>query len=240
MTTKKKEDKPISLHEGLAYIQARLSIPKERDNKSFGGFKYRNAEDILTALKPLLAEVNGTLKLEDEIVEVGGRVYVKSVARLTIGTTDQWVENTGFAREALSRNNMDESQLTGAASSYSRKYCLAGMFAIDSGIPDADDLPKEEHRFKPGEQERIITAVNAAIMADSFEMLTKAFGEGYEDLDPLFKMKIHHLFDSPTRKLIKQLQAEGENEARDKEEEDAAEQLDIALMKRNGENNATV
>ncbi len=113
--------------------------------------------------------------------------------------------------------------------------CIA-LHGLGHYIYAGEDIPREEdaqpvHRFKTGEKEKIISNVLAAIEADSFEMLERAFGEGYDDLDPSIKSKIHFLFDSPTRKLIKQIQAEGEKKVRDQAEEDATEQLDIKLIR---------
>ena len=121
---------------GLEYIQATLNAPKNQFNK-FGGYKYRSCEDILAAVKPLLAEVGGTLAITDEIVLVGDRYYVKATAVITIGTASHTV--SAYAREPLSKKGMDESQITGAASSYARKYALNGLLAIDD-TRDADAL----------------------------------------------------------------------------------------------------
>lgn len=119
----------------LIDIQAELKAPKSNYN-SFGKFKYRSAEDILTAVKPLLYKYGCQLTLSDDIVEVGGRVYVKSIA--TITDADGHSESvTAFAREDQEKRGMDSCQLTGCCSSYSRKYCLNGLFLIDD-TKDAD------------------------------------------------------------------------------------------------------
>ena len=128
----------------LQKIQERLVCGKSQFN-SFGNYKYRNLEDILNAVKPLLAEFNYSIIIKDDIVEVGGRVYVKATASIYVsGSVDTnqdklypIVENTAFAREPESRKGMDEAQITGATSSYARKYCLNGLFAIDD-TKDAD------------------------------------------------------------------------------------------------------
>ena len=118
----------------LQAIQSNLNAPKTLENK-FGGYKYRSAESILEALKPHLEEHQATLTLSDEIVEVGGRVYVKATA--TFRTDDQIISTTAFAREAESKKGMDDAQVTGACSSYARKYALNGLFCIDD-TKDAD------------------------------------------------------------------------------------------------------
>lgn len=123
-----------SINERLAEIQIQLKAPKGQRN-DFGKYNYRNCEDILEAVKPLL---NGlTLTLSDKMVEVGGRVYVEATAKLTDGVES--IEITASAREALAKKGMDEAQITGAASSYARKYALNGMFCIDD-TKDADSM----------------------------------------------------------------------------------------------------
>lgn len=124
-----------TITEKLVEIQTRLKAPKGQENK-FGGYKYRSCEDILEAVKPLLHEYGCVLCLSDDIVEVGGRVYVKATAHLTDGTPPD-IFVAAFAREADSRKGMDDSQITGSASSYARKYALNGLFAIDD-TKDAD------------------------------------------------------------------------------------------------------
>ena len=116
----------------LSGIQQRLKAPKGQVNK-FGGYKYRSCEDILEAVKPLLGDC--VLTISDDIREIGGRVYVEATARLTDGS--DVVEVKALAREAEVKKGMDESQITGAASSYARKYCLNGLFCIDD-TKDAD------------------------------------------------------------------------------------------------------
>ena len=113
----------------LIQIQKKLNAPKGQYN-SFGKYKYRSCEDILAAVKPLLAETETTLTLHDEMLLVGNRYYVKATATLTSkdGLT---VQTTAFAREEDAKKGMDASQVTGAASSYARKYALNGLFAID-------------------------------------------------------------------------------------------------------------
>ena len=119
----------------LASIQKNLKAPKNQFNK-FGGYSYRSCEDILEALKPLTAELGATITISDEMVEVGGRIYVKATATLRCG--EESISTTAYAREAETKKGMDESQITGATSSYARKYALNGLFAIDDN-KDADD-----------------------------------------------------------------------------------------------------
>ena len=116
----------------VALIQSSLNAPKGQYNK-FGKYNYRSCEDIMTGVKPLLGEM--ILTIDDDIVMVGDRIYVKATATLTDGVST--ISNSSFAREALTKKGMDESQITGAASSYARKYALNGLFCIDD-TKDAD------------------------------------------------------------------------------------------------------
>jgi len=116
----------------LIKIQRELNCPKNQFNK-FGGYNYRNQEDILEAVKPLLGD--SILIVSDEIVEIGGRVYVKATATFVEG--EHTVSTTAFAREPESQKGMNDSQITGSASSYARKYALNGLFLIDD-VKDAD------------------------------------------------------------------------------------------------------
>lgn len=118
--------------EKVAEIQQKLKAPKNQYN-NFGGYHYRNCEDILEAVKPMLG--NLVLKLDDEAVAVGNRVYIKAIATITDGVNT--LSNSALARESETKKGMDDSQITGAASSYARKYALNGLFLIDD-TKDAD------------------------------------------------------------------------------------------------------
>jgi hypothetical protein len=118
----------------LANIQATLKAPKDLHNK-FGDYRYRSAESILEAVKPLLNANGLILIISDRIIDVGGRIYVNSTVTISDGVSSMAVD--GFAREAETKKGMDDSQITGAASSYARKYALNGMFLIDD-TKDAD------------------------------------------------------------------------------------------------------
>ena len=129
----------MGIYEKLLTLQEKLKVPKGQYS-DFGGYYYRNCEDITEAAKPLLTEVKAVLLLTDDIVAVGGRIYVKAVAKLVDAEGDGVVEVNGYAREAESRPKFDVAQLTGTASSYARKYALNGLFALDD-TKDADALP---------------------------------------------------------------------------------------------------
>ena len=118
----------------LIAIQHELKAPKSNFN-NFGKYKYRNCEDILEAVKPLLAKEECTLTITDDVVLIGDRFYIKATATITDGT--ETVSVTAFARESAEKKGMDDSQVTGTASSYARKYALNGLFLIDD-TKDAD------------------------------------------------------------------------------------------------------
>ena len=137
----------------LMLIQASLKAPKNQRN-AFGNYNYRSCEDILEAVKPLLYDTKTTLTVSDEMVEVGGRIYVKATATLKDCETWEIIEqNSAYARESESKKWMDDSQITWATSSYARKYALNGLFCIDD-VKDADATNthwKEEKATKKSE-----------------------------------------------------------------------------------------
>lgn len=114
----------------LATIQQKLKAPKGQYN-SFGKYAYRNAEDILEAVKPLCAETGTVVLLSDEILNIGNRFYVKATAALIDAETQTQLTVSAYAREEAEKKGMEGSQVTGASSSYARKYALNGLFAID-------------------------------------------------------------------------------------------------------------
>jgi hypothetical protein len=144
----------MSLHEKLLKVQNSISVPKSHKN-DFAKYKYRKCEDILEAAKPFLKQEGLVLTLTDDIVQVGDRFYVKATATVSDGNTAPagiaGIQVSAFAREALERRGMDDSQITGSASSYARKYALNGLFCIDD-TDDADatnEHDKSEPKAKP-------------------------------------------------------------------------------------------
>jgi hypothetical protein len=131
-TTKKVTES--SLEEKLNLIQTTLNAPKNLYN-SFGKYSYRNLEGILAGIKPLLKETGCTFVLSDDMVDVGGRIYVRACATISYG--GESISSYGWAREEENKKGMDSSQLTGSTSSYARKYASNGLFAIDDTV-DAD------------------------------------------------------------------------------------------------------
>ena len=114
----------------LVEVQSKLKAPKSQFNK-FGNYAYRNCEDILEALKPILNQVKAVVNISDEVVLVGERYYIKAIVKFIDAETGEFVEASAMAREEESKKGMDSSQLTGSTSSYARKYALNGLFAID-------------------------------------------------------------------------------------------------------------
>lgn len=146
----------MTIYEKLAAVQYALKAPKSQFNK-FGNYNYRNCEDIIEAAKPLLNKHGLLLTLTDEIVLIGDRYYVKATAAVidtaAEGSYSYYV--TAYAREEQDKKGMDGSQITGASSSYARKYALNGLFAIDD-TKDSDttnthgnEQPKEQPKQPP-------------------------------------------------------------------------------------------
>ena len=135
----------MSLNEALLEVQSKLKAPKSQFN-NFGGYSYRNAEDILEAAKPHLKEAGITLTVSDEILQVGDRYYVWATA--TVRKDGESLSVSAYAREPLNKKGMDESQITGMASSYARKYALNGLFLID----DTKDADAMDNGNKAGEK----------------------------------------------------------------------------------------
>jgi len=174
----------------LSKIQQNLKAGKNQKNE-FGGYKYRSCEDILEAVKPLLGEC--TITITDDMKELAGRVYVEATASFTDGSNTITV--TAFAREALSKKGMDEAQITGAASSYARKYALNGLLLIDDN-KDADTqdnrntpTPAEQkHEAKLATMRRAyddnkesVDYIKAAILNSNYSSAAKAMAELDED-----------------------------------------------------------
>lgn len=133
--------------ESLIKIQSELVAPKDLYNK-FGNYNYRSAESILEAVKPLLSKYGAELTISDDVVLVGDRVYVKATVSITDGKETRTV--TAFAREPSEKKGMDSSQITGATSSYARKYALNGLFLID----DSKDADTEENKNESDNREK--------------------------------------------------------------------------------------
>lgn len=161
------------IHEKLIAVQKALKAPKNQKN-TFGGYNYRSCEDILEAVKPLLVKEALLLTLSDTMVEVGGRVYVKATA--TVETGEEEITVTAFAREEEEKKGMDASQITGAASSYARKYALNGLFCIDD-TKDSDFTNTHGKGTEEGAVPKKETTEKKYTCSICFKEITKAEAE---------------------------------------------------------------
>lgn len=143
----------MNIYEKLLNIQHELKAPKNCRN-TFGNYNYRSAEGILEALKPLCFKYKAVLRMTDEIVDIGGKLFVKAIAELIdieisnpSADTIFAIGSQGWAQIPDGKKGMDLAQVTGAASSYARKYCLNALFAIDD-TKDSDALPPDEPKHE--------------------------------------------------------------------------------------------
>lgn len=162
----------MSVKEKLFKIQQSLKAPKGQYN-SYGNYKYRSCEDILEAVKPWLKEENCILSLQDEVMVIGERYYIKASVELTDLETNEVVTNTAFAREEEAKKGMDGSQITGTASSYARKYALNGLFLID----DTKDADTDEHAKQTGFAEKKATPKQIELIRQIAEAQGKTLKE---------------------------------------------------------------
>lgn len=174
---------PISKFQRLKLIQAELKAPKGQYN-NFGKYKYRNAEDILEAVKPLLNKYDFTLTINDNVEQVGERYYVRAIVTLTdtLAETANSISSIAYAREEENKKGMDGSQVTGASSSYARKYALNGLFAIDD-TKDSDTT--NTGASKP--QGRANASKTAQSTAKAQKGLEKPDGGLIAEIEALFK-----------------------------------------------------
>ena len=121
----------MTIYEKLQAISSELFVPKNNRN-DFGKFNYRSCEDILATVKPLLTKYKCALTLDNNVFIAGDRIYIQATATLFDLESDKRISTSAQAREEESKKGMDSSQVTGAASSYARKYALAGLFCIDN------------------------------------------------------------------------------------------------------------
>ncbi|MDW3606998.1 ERF family protein, partial [Enterococcus faecium] len=150
------ESENLSFNEKIISIQNDLKAPKSQYSK-YGNYNYRSCEDILKAVKPLNKKMGLLLTLTDEPVMIGDRFYIKATALLTDGNESKSI--VGYAREAESKTKMDDSQVTGSASSYARKYALNGLYLIDDK-KDSDALPPTDQASEENLHEVFIETFN--------------------------------------------------------------------------------
>jgi hypothetical protein len=184
----------MTIYEKLAIIQQELIAPKNQYN-SFGKYNYRSCEDILEGLKPCLKKVGAAVTVSDEIVQIGERYYIKATATLRdIETTDS-VSNTAYAREEESKKGMDSSQVTGASSSYARKYALNGLFCIDD-VKDADsrdNRQKEASDQQKAEEEQQQIAVQKIPDVKVKALISRCEKDGVDTKNILKLYKVNSL-----------------------------------------------
>lgn len=178
----------MNIYGKLAAIQQELKAPKDKKN-TYGGYNYRSAEGILEALKPVLARHEATIVLTDELVQVGDRYYVKATAALWSTTDTDVVTANGWAREAEVKKGMDDSQITGTASSYARKYALNALLLIDdTKDADTDEYQKETNPEKiSADQKKTILALADLARVDLGKVL------GGEDLGKMSALRANQL-----------------------------------------------
>lgn len=156
----------MGVYEKLLAVQSKLKAPKGQYN-SFGKYSYRSCEDIVEAVKPLLVEHKLVLTLEDDILMLGDRVYVKATASLHDTEDCRFVNTTAYAREEETKKGMDASQVTGAASSYARKYALNGLFAIDD-TKDSDATNTHEKGVSEAKKQEEYTCQECGKKIESY------------------------------------------------------------------------
>ena len=145
----------MNIYEKINKIQVELKAPKSQRN-NFGNYNFRNCEDILEALKPLLLREKIIIQLSDELVQTGDRFYIKATATLIDVESGEKHSTTAFAREELSKKGMDGSQITGASSSYARKYALNGLLAIDD-TKDSDTTNTHNNNDSKNQKKQVST-----------------------------------------------------------------------------------
>ena len=200
----------MRLKEKLLKIQTELKAPKNLHN-SFGNYNYRNAESIYESVKPLLTTTKTILLMQDEIVQIGDRFYVKATATISDTETEEKISTSAFAREPIEKKGQDQSQITGSTSSFARKYALNGLFILDdTKDEDSDELRNEKvakmQEVKPGQDVSVdyVTQAQLEIISKSSEK--KLDKETKIKLMKEFKVnKITELTKAQADKFIKRI-----------------------------------
>ena len=216
----------LTLHEKLMHIQEELKAPKNLHN-SYGGYNYRSAENILEALKPLLVKYSATVTITDTIEDIGGRIYVKATASFYGADSSAPMEVTAYAREVETKKGMDDAQVTGATSSYARKYALNGLFLLD----DTEDVDSEAYQAQAKQEPQKTTPKKAPakkaepkteeskevppLTEEELLFLSQRYsGENLEKLLEYFKIEdISQIEPAAGRALIKKIQEQKKKKA---------------------------
>lgn len=179
----------MTLFEKLLSIQQQMKAPKSKKN-TFGNYYYRSAEDILEAFKPYSDKHKVVLIISDAVELIGNRHYIKATATLHDVETCEEIETTAYARESESKKGMDESQITGVASSYARKYALNALFLLD----DTKDADTDEHKAECNERARENCDQGGRISTKEIKELRDYFlQEGLEERKVLEKYKVRSI-----------------------------------------------
>lgn len=200
----------MNIYEKLGIIQSKLKAPKGQYN-SFGKYKYRSCEDILEAVKPLLSETKTVLSVTDRMEVVGNRIYVRAEAHLNDCEDSGEITTVAYAREEESKKGMDSSQVTGAASSYARKYALNGLFCIDdnkdSDSTNTGDRDKEKVSGKKAEPAKETDVISSETIVSIKNIIDKYPGANLADqIKTRFKVNdIKSLTKEKGQKCLKML-----------------------------------
>lgn len=169
----------MAIYEKLLSVQSELKAPKNQTN-NFGRYNYRSCEDILEAVKPILKKEKCVVIVNDEIEQVDNRFYVKATVSLVDVESGEIIASSAYAREEENKKGMDSSQVTGASSSYARKYALNGLFAIDD-TKDGDVTNSGEENESSASQQSLIKQQIGEIL--------KVKGIGFDKLTEVIKTK---------------------------------------------------
>lgn len=191
-----------TFNEKMVKIQSELKAPKGQYN-SFGKYKYRSCEDIVEAVKPLLKESGLYMQINDEVVMIGERYYVKATVYVTDG--ENIISTSAYAREENEKKGMDGAQVTGAASSYARKYALNGMYGIDD-TKDADSTNTHVQDLEPTPLK--VSKPNSK--ANELYTFAESIGYHRDDVDGGAKKYYHKTLDKMTDKEIAELRSKME------------------------------
>lgn len=190
----------MTLREKLSQIQSEIKVAKTQFNK-FGNYNYRSCEDITEAFKPIATKYNVALKIDDDILFVGDRFYVKATATLLDGESNETITTTALAREPLEKKGMDSAQVTGATSSYARKYALNGLFALDD-VKDADtqaptaEAPKKVVTIAPSDRNAELAEIKNLCKANPdrlVKMVTYTNNLNHTNYDTVDDMSYEHI-----------------------------------------------
>ena len=189
------------LIQSLIYIQQHLIVPKDQFN-SFGKYNYRSLESILAAIKPLLRSQNCGIRFEDEVIELGGRTFLKTTLYFFNDKGDT-ITTSAIAEHTATKTGMDAAQITGAASSYARKYAMNALFAIDdTKDADSDSYIREQNKPLPDESKKAPTRRTRTTSAPA-QATTPAAKDPVNDIDSLIELYEQHRMEVENNPDIK-------------------------------------